>query len=127
MWTSFDSAIELTLIVRKTESEEQLRHVLMLMTTYTTTPQQVHWLQKFQWHNLRISHGAELLLHDPAPLPDIVFVRFPGYKGPPYSNEDPRLAPITPVSWCTECPCRCKRLQVPLGLHRCQGMTVGTG
>jgi len=24
---------------------------------------------------------------DPAPLPDVVFVRFPGYKGPPYSDE----------------------------------------
>ena len=31
------------------------------MRTYTTTPQQVRWLQKFQWHNLRISHGPELL------------------------------------------------------------------
>ena len=28
---------------------------------YTTTPQQIHWLQQFQWHNLRMSHGPELL------------------------------------------------------------------
>ena len=61
VWTSFDSAVELTQIVRQTESEQQLRDVLMSMRTYTTTPQQVHWLQKFQWHNLRISHGPELL------------------------------------------------------------------
>ena len=61
VWTSFDSAVELTQIVRQTESEEQLRDVLTSMRTYTTTPQQVRWLQKFQWHNLRISHGQQLL------------------------------------------------------------------
>jgi len=61
MWTSFDCDLELTQIVRQSESEEQLRDVLMSMRTYTTTPQQVWWLQKFQLHNLRISHGQELL------------------------------------------------------------------
>ena len=54
VWTSFDSAVELTQIVRQTESEERLRDVLMSMRTSSTTPQQVHWLQKFQWHNLRM-------------------------------------------------------------------------
>jgi len=235
VWTSFDSALELTQIVRQTESEEQLRNVLMSMRTYTTTPQQVQWLQKFQWHNLCISHGQELLRRmdeqglyvfpthrleweqnkakllecngepdhpvarikaidngrhaqkadsnkagglppllclcheskvmltvnlkatwglfngavgtvvdivynagsrptdDPAPLPDVVFVRFPGYKGPAYTDEDPTLVPIVPVSRCTDRLCRCKRVQVPLRLswgttiHKCQGMTVGTG
>ena len=46
------------------------------------------------------------------PLPDVVFVRFPGYKGPPYIDEDPNLVPIVPVSRSTDCTCRCKR-QVP--------------
>ena len=42
---------------------------------------------------------------DPAPLPDVVFVRFAGYKGPPYMEEDPTLVPIVPVSRCTDCLC----------------------
>ena len=53
---------------------------------------------------------------DPPPLPNVVFVRFPGYKGPPYINEDPTLVPIVPVSRSTECTCQCKCIQVPLRL-----------
>ena len=235
VWTSLDSAVELSQIVRQNECEQQLRDVLMSLRTYSKTPQQIRWLQQFQWHNLCISYGPELLgrmdeqglyilpthrlerersktkliecnrlpnhpvakikavdngrhaqkadsnkaggllpllylcreskvmlvvilkadwglyngavgtvvdivykdgcrpSDDPAPLPDVVFVRFPGYKGPSYINEDPTLVPIVPVSRSTECACQCKRLQVPLRLawgttiHKCQGMTVGVG
>ena len=60
-------------------------------------------------------------------------MRFAGYKGPPFINEDPMLFPIVPVSRSTDCLCRCKRIQVPLRLARgttiqkCQGMTMGVG
>ena len=61
VWTMSDSAVELTQIIRQNESEQQLRDVLMSLRNYTTTPQQIHWLQQFQWHNLRMSHGPEFL------------------------------------------------------------------
>ena len=70
---------------------------------------------------------------DPAPLPDVVLVRFAGYRGPLYMNGDPTVVPIVAVSRSTECACRCNRLQVPLPLawgtrnHNCQGMTGGAG
>ena len=47
VWTMFDSAVELTQIIRQNESEQQLRDVLMSLRNYTTTPQQIHWLQQF--------------------------------------------------------------------------------
>ena len=31
---------------------------------------------------------------DPASVPDVVLVRFPGYRGPLYINEDPTVVPI---------------------------------
>ena len=235
VWTTFDSAVELTQIVKQTESEKQLRDELMSSRTYNTTRQQIHWLQQFQWHNLRLKHGTQLLgrmdeqglyvfpthrlewernktklrecnrkpnhpvarikavdsgrhaqkadsnkaggllpllylcrdskvmlvanlraawglyngtvgtvvdivykdgcrpTDDPAPLPDVVFVRFPGYKGPPYISEDPTVVPMVPIGRSTDCTCRCKRHQVLLRLawgttiHKCQEMTVGDG
>ena len=39
VWTMFDSAVELTQIIRQNESEQQLRDVLMSLRNYTTTPQ----------------------------------------------------------------------------------------
>ena len=62
VWTMFASAVELTQIIRQNESEQQLRDVLMSLRNYTTTPQQIHWLQQFQWHNLCMSLGLELLV-----------------------------------------------------------------
>ena len=227
--------MELTKIVRQSESEQQIRNVLMSSRSYNTTRQQIHWLQQFQWHSRRLTHGAEPLgrmdeqglyvfpthglewernktkllernrklnhpvakikavangrhaqkadsskargllpllylcrdskvmlvanlkaawglyngavgtvvdilykdgcrpSDDPAPLPDVVSVRFPGYKGPPYSNVDPTVVSIVPVSRSADCTCRFKRLQVSLRLawgttiHKYQGMAVGDG
>lgn len=45
VWTTFDTAAELTQIVRQTESEQQLRDVLTSLRPYHTTQQQIRWLR----------------------------------------------------------------------------------
>ena len=42
----------------------------------------------------------------PVPLPDVVPVRFSGYKGSPFITEDPKVVPIVPVSRSTDFTCR---------------------
>lgn len=65
-----------------------------------------------------------------ATLPQVVYVHFPKYSGPPFNTTRPLLVPITPVTRRLDCGC-CRRKQVPLRLgwgttlHRCQGMTIG--
>ena len=54
VWTMFDSAVELTQIIRQSESEQQLRGVLMSLRNYTTTPQQIHWLQPVSYTHLTL-------------------------------------------------------------------------
>ena len=63
---------------------------------------------------------------------DAVMVHFPGYTGPAFIEEDPKVVPIVPVTRKIDCKCHCCfRKQVPFRLgwatiiHRCQGMTVG--
>ena len=67
-------------------------------------------------------------------LPDVVLVEFPKYSGPPFLEHHPKIVPIVPVERRIDCLCHgCKRKQVPLRLgwastiHRCQGITVGSG
>ena len=63
-----------------------------------------------------IYNGGSRPTDDPAPLPSVLFVQFLGYKFPPCMDDDPTVVPIVPVSRCTDCVCRCKRVQVPLRL-----------
>ena len=70
----------------------------------------------------------------PPGLPDVVLVEFPGYTGPPFIPDNPKLVPINPVERRMDCVCHCcKRKQIPLRLgwattiHKCQGMTIGEG
>ena len=67
-------------------------------------------------------------------LPTVVMVEFDKYSGPPFIKNSPKLVPIVPVKRKLDCPCySCSRTQIPLRLgwgttiHRCQGMTIGSG
>lgn len=72
---------------------------------------------------------------DRSVLPAAVIVEVDGYTGPGYKGLERHVAvPVSTVStynWSTRSPCT--RSQVPLALgwsmtiHKCQGMTVGTG
>ena len=61
VWQEFNTAVTLTTMVRQNESQAMLRDVLLGMREYKTTREQALWLQQFQWDNLRISLGVDLL------------------------------------------------------------------
>ena len=229
VWKEFQNVITLHTIIRQSRDEQQLRSVLTSLRNSEVTSEQARWLQKFQWDDLRKSHGQDLLdrmaehglfvfsnnsevwihnrnkllqlnhLHPITKLkaiskghhakgsdnhkggglleelylcknakvtlsvnlcvpyglfngaqgvvqdiiylkgkmpsdglPDVVLVKFPGYTGPPFLCDHPKLIPLVPVERKIECFCNfCRRTQIPLKLgwastiHRCQGMTIG--
>ena len=61
VWGKFTIAVSLKNIVRQNDSMQQLRTTFMALREYKTTKDQAAWLQKFQWTNLRLSYGQELL------------------------------------------------------------------
>ncbi|CAC5388042.1 unnamed protein product [Mytilus coruscus] len=61
VWNEFNCAVNLQNIVRQGNNEQQLKNVLLALREYKTTSEHAHWLQKFQWHNLKQSHGESLL------------------------------------------------------------------
>ena len=67
-------------------------------------------------------------------LPDVVMVEFPKYSGPAFLDDSPKIVPIFAIERRIDCSCKgCTRKQIPLRLgwattiHRCQGMTIGSG
>ncbi|CAG2185619.1 PIF1 [Mytilus edulis] len=61
VWNEFNCAVNLQNIVRQGNNEQQLKNVLLALREYKTTSEHAHWLQMFQWHNLKQSHGESLL------------------------------------------------------------------
>ena len=60
VWNEFNCAVNLQNIVRQ-GNNEQLKNVQLALREYKTTSEHAHWLQMFQWHNLKHSHGENLL------------------------------------------------------------------
>ena len=61
VWNSFNNVIKLSTVVRQREDQQMFKDVLTSLRNSTTTKDQAEWLQRFQWDQLRVSHGTELL------------------------------------------------------------------
>ena len=61
VWQLFDTAVILRNIVRQGNDEHQLKNALLSLREYEVTKEQARWLQKFQWDDLKQSHGTDLL------------------------------------------------------------------
>ena len=61
VWQQFNCAVHLQQIVRQAEDQQQLKDVLLALREYKATALQASWLHNFQWHNLRLKYGEELL------------------------------------------------------------------
>ena len=60
-WKEFDRVVELKTIIRQDSDQERLKNVLLSLREYKTTRDDCTWLQSFQWNNLKLSHGTNLL------------------------------------------------------------------
>lgn len=61
VWQEFNTAVVLKNVIRQGEHEKELRDVLSCLREYKASPCQAQWLQQFQWNNLKLTHGVELL------------------------------------------------------------------
>ena len=61
VWQEFNTAVVLKKIIRQGGNEKELKDVLSSLREYKATPEQAKWLQQFQWNNLKMTHGNELV------------------------------------------------------------------
>ena len=61
VWPDFKTAVVLKIIIRQGDNVKELRYVISSLREYRVTSNQAQWLQQFQWNNLKITHGGELL------------------------------------------------------------------
>ena len=61
IWKEFKEAVILRKIVRQRSDQQEFKNVLNSLRMYKTTSEQAQWLQKFQWDDLRVTKGENLL------------------------------------------------------------------
>ena len=61
IWHEFNQVVGLRTGVRQGHDENVFKHLLSDLRRYNLSVDQAKWLQRFQWDNLRVSHGNELL------------------------------------------------------------------
>jgi hypothetical protein len=63
VWHAFDQVVGLKPIVRQGHDKNVFKRLMSDLRQYNLSVDQAKWLQRFQWDNLRVSHGKELLTH----------------------------------------------------------------
>jgi hypothetical protein len=61
VWHAFDQVVGLKPIVRQGHDKNVFKRLMSDLRQYNLSVDQAMWLQRFQWDNLRVSHGKELL------------------------------------------------------------------
>jgi hypothetical protein len=61
VWQSFTTVVTLGKVMRQDETEVQLKNVLERLRMYSSTREDCHWLQGYQWHNITQKYGQDVV------------------------------------------------------------------
>ena len=59
LWQEFQYAVTLNQIVRQNSEEQDFKHVLHRLRTYSASPEDTQWLQRFQWDALKLRYSRQ--------------------------------------------------------------------
>ena len=61
VWKEFQHVVHMQTVIRQNNDQQQFKHVLTALRESTAISEDTRWLQRFQWNNLKMSHGDDLL------------------------------------------------------------------